>query len=76
MNKIEVKTPVLVVVAVCVVGLLAFWGVKTVGQSGNLDHGQVQYTPGVPPWLEKDPAKRATEGGTGRGSAGSTVPTK
>ena len=34
------------------------FAVKAVFTAGNLDQGQVQYTPGVPPWQEKDPSKR------------------
>lgn len=37
--------------------------------AGNLDQGQVKYTPGVPPWQEKDPAKK------GPGAAPQTQPT-
>lgn len=55
--KDEVKTPVLVVLAVVVLGLVVFFAIKAFN-AGNLDQGQVQYTPGVPPWEEKDPNKR------------------
>lgn len=40
---------------------------------GNLDQGQVKYTPGVPPWQEKDPSKKgpgAAPGGGGPGGGG------
>jgi len=59
--KDEVKTPVIVVLAVVVIGLIVFFAVKAFN-AGNLDQGQVQYTPGVPPWQEKDPNKRGPGG--------------
>lgn len=56
--KSEVKTPVLVGIIVIFVGCLIAFMVKYMGNVGSLDHGQVSYTPGVPPWAEKDPAKK------------------
>ena len=42
-----------------ILGLLLLAGSLLAGcGTGNLDQGQVKYTPGVPPWQEKDPAKR------------------
>jgi hypothetical protein len=49
--KGEVKTPVIVVVAAIILLLLGF-GVKKALTAGDLDTGQVKYTPGVPPWLD------------------------
>ncbi len=73
--KAQIKTPLIIgALAVFVVGIL-YWGVKLVGGSGNLDQGQVKYTPGKPPWLETDPSKR----GPGSGPppvAGSDAPTR
>ncbi len=66
--KDQVKTPVIVVVAIVVIGLVVFFAMKALG-SGNLDQGQVKYTPGVPPWMEKDPSKRGP-GTTASGSSG------
>lgn len=53
-----------------------FVGLLLVGcGAGNLDQGQVKYTPGVPPWQEKDPAKKGPGGPgsqTGAAPAAST----
>jgi hypothetical protein len=49
---------------VLIIVVVAYFGFKTVGNAGNLDQGQVKYTPGVPPWMEKDPNKRGPSGGT------------
>ena len=57
--KNEVKTPVLIGIVVVLVGGLVVFGLKYINGVGSLDHGQISYTPGVPPWDEKDPAKRA-----------------
>lgn len=57
--KNEVKTPVLIGIVVVLVGGIVVLGFKFLDGVGNLDHGQISYTPGVPPWMEKDPAKRA-----------------
>ncbi|HSI71939.1 MAG TPA: hypothetical protein VK934_02085 [Fimbriimonas sp.] len=55
--KEQVKTPAIVVAVLVVVGLVVFLSSKAM-TAGNLDQGQVQYTPGKPPWEESDPAKR------------------
>ena len=55
--KEQVKTPVIVVLVVAFVAVLAFFGSKAFS-SGDLDQGQVQYTPGKPPWEETDPNKK------------------
>lgn len=63
--KENVKTPLLVVVVVIIVAAVVFFGIKTIGGSGNLDQGQVQYTPGKPPWEETDPSKKGPGGAPG-----------
>lgn len=60
--KDEVKTPVIVVAALVVIGLIVFFAMKALN-AGNLDQGQIQYTPGVPPWQETDPNKRGPGSG-------------
>jgi len=55
--KNEIKTPLIVVAAVAVLGVLAFFGTRAMSV-GDLDQGQVKYTPGKPPWLETDPSKK------------------
>jgi hypothetical protein len=52
--KTEVKTPVLIAVVAVAVLVLGYFLLKTMGSAGNLDQGQVQYTPGKPPWEETD----------------------
>jgi hypothetical protein len=59
--KGEVKLPVIIVAVIAVVGLAIFLGSKAFG-AGDLDQGQVKYTPGKPPWEEKDPSKRGPGG--------------
>jgi len=61
----EVKTPLIVAVIVVVVAVVAYFGWKTLSNAGNLDQGQVQYTPGKPPWEETDPNKRGPGGAPG-----------
>lgn len=51
--KSEVKTPVLIVAVVVLVALAGFAILKFAGGGGDLDQGQVKYTPGVPPWMDK-----------------------
>lgn len=41
---------------------------------GNLDQGQVKYTPGVPPWQEKDPNKKGPGGSPSGGGPGAGSP--
>lgn len=60
--KSEVKTPVVIVAVVVLVLVLGLMGMKFIGSVGNLDQGQVSYTPGVPPWMQKDPTKRGPAG--------------
>jgi hypothetical protein len=71
--KAEVKTPVMVVIIVIVVALVGYFGSKMIGGSGDLDQGQVKYTPGKPPWMETDPSKKgpgASPNGGGMGAPG------
>jgi len=63
MLKGEVKTPFIVIVAVIALALIGF-GLKKALSAGDLDQGQVKYTPGVPPWMEKDPTKKTSEAQT------------
>jgi len=57
--KTQVKTPVLVAVAVVLIGGIGYFGFKTMGSAGDLDHGQIKYTPGKPPWLDKASGNKA-----------------
>jgi len=57
--KTQVKTPVLVAVAVVLLGGIGYWGVKSMGSAGDLDQGQIKYTPGKPPWLENGGGNKA-----------------
>jgi hypothetical protein len=59
--KEQIKVPVLVVSVIALVALCLFMGTKAM-HAGDLDQGQVQYTPGKPPWLEKDPTKKGPGG--------------
>jgi hypothetical protein len=70
--KQEIKTPIIVVVATLVVGLVAWYGLGQVGNAGNLDQGQIKYTPGKPPWQESDPSKQGPGGAPGGGGFGAT----
>jgi hypothetical protein len=67
--KGEVKTPVIVVVVILVLGVVVYFGMKMMSGAGGLDQGQIQYTPGTPPWMEKDPNKKGV-GGLGSHGAG------
>lgn len=68
--KSEVKTPVIVAVAIVALIVLGYFLVKTMGGAGNLDQGQVQYTPGKPPWEETDPSKKGPGASPGSPSGG------
>ncbi len=70
----EIKAPVIVVAVVALVAVLFFFGSKAMS-AGDLDQGQVKYTPGKPPW--DDPLKKApaTPGNQG-GPAGMTAPSR
>lgn len=68
--KKEVKTPLLVVIAVVAVAVLIYLGAKLIGSTGDLDQGQVKYTPGRPPWEETDPSKKGPGGPPGGGGPG------
>lgn len=58
--KGEVKTPVIIAVVAIAVVVLGYFLLKTMNGAGNLDQGQVQYTPGKPPWEETDASKKGT----------------
>ena len=51
MNE-RMKLPVIIVAVVALVAVAIFFGSKAMG-AGDLDQGQVKYTPGTPPWMEK-----------------------
>jgi hypothetical protein len=68
--KDQAKLPIIVLVVVAVVALLYFFGSKAF-TAGNLDSGQVKYTPGKPPWEETDPSKKGPGASPG---AGQTAP--
>ena len=51
------KLPIIVVVVIADIGVMIF-AIKGSMGGGNLDQGQVKYTPGVPPWKETDPSKQ------------------
>jgi hypothetical protein len=73
--KSQVKTPLIIVLALCAVALMVFMGKKAF-TAGDLDQAQGNYTPGVPPWLEKDPARKAVGAhGPGVAAAPSNEPT-
>lgn len=72
--KQEIKTPILIVVAVVAVIGLAVWGFSFVNNTGNLDQGQIKYTPGVPPWMENDPSKQGPGSAPGGGAQPSASP--
>jgi len=73
--KQELKTPVLIGVVAVIVVFALYFGFKSANNIGNLDNGQVKYTPGVPPWEEKDPSKRLTGNSpSGSPSGGGNMP--
>lgn len=72
--KAEIKTPIIVVAIIAVIAVVIYVGMKTVGSSGDLDQGQVKYTPGKPPWLETDPSKKGPGGAPGGGGPGAPAP--
>lgn len=51
--KDQVKAPVIVVAVIALVALVFFFGSKAMSV-GDLDQGQAKYTPGVPPWQDKN----------------------
>lgn len=69
--KEQAKVPVIVIVVVLVAALLFYFGSKAF-KAGNLDQGQVNYTPGKPPWQETDPSKKGPGGPPGGGGFGNT----
>ncbi|RYG26667.1 hypothetical protein EON82_02335 [bacterium] len=58
--KDQVKVPVIVLAVVAIVGALFFFGSKAMSV-GDLDQGQVKYTPGKPPW--EDPLQKGNNNG-------------
>lgn len=68
--KEEVKTPLLVAVVVVLVLVVGYFGYKSISGAGNLDQGQIKYTPGKPPWEETDPSKKGPGGAPGGGGFG------
>ena len=73
--KAQVKGPVVVIAIIAVVGFVVYLGMNTISNSGGLDHGQIKYTPGKPPWMEKDSSKKGPGGSPGvANSNGSAAP--
>ena len=68
--KKQLKLPI-AIICVIAAGALAAFGISHSMSVGSLDHGQVKYTPGVPPWMEKAPSKRGAPG-LGSGAVGGT----
>ena len=60
--KTELRTPILVAVAALVVIVGGFFAFKAINSVGDLDQGQVKYTPGKPPWEETDASKKGPGG--------------
>lgn len=71
--KEQAKLPVIVVAVVAIVGALIFFGSKAMS-AGDLDQGQVKYTPGKPPWQETDSDKKGPGGAPGGGGPGGPPP--
>jgi hypothetical protein len=67
--KQQIQTPLIVVAVVVVVALFAWFGSKAFS-AGDLDQGQVKYTPGKPPWEESDPSRKGPGGAPGGGGPG------
>lgn len=67
--KEQLKTPLIVAVAVVALAFAVFMGMRFTN-AGNLDQGQTNYTPGTPPWMEKDAAKQGPGGAPGGGTPG------
>ena len=72
MNQ-QVKLPMIVVAVIALVALVVVLGSKAMS-AGDLDQGQVQYTPGKPPWMETDPNKKGPGGAPGGGGPGAPPP--
>jgi len=58
--KEQAKLPIVIVAVVAIVGALYFFGSKAMS-AGDLDQGQVKYTPGKPPW--EDPLQKGNNNG-------------
>ncbi|MGV3614691.1 MAG: hypothetical protein ACO1SV_05070 [Fimbriimonas sp.] len=67
--KQQVQTPLIVVIVIGVLAVFVWFGMKAMS-AGDLDQGQVKYTPGKPPWQETDPAKKGPGGAPGGGGPG------
>ena len=75
--KSEIKPPAIIAIIVVAVLAIGFVINKFVAHSGDLDQGQVQSTPGKPPWQETDPSKKGPggpPGGGGPGAGGAGAP--
>lgn len=71
--KEQLKLPLVIVAVLALVGFVFVLGKKAIS-AGDLDQGQIQYTPGVPPWQEKDPKKGLPGGPPPVNPATSQVP--
>ena len=67
--KEQAKLPLVIAAVVVIVAGLWFFGTKAMS-AGDLDQGQVKYTPGKPPWMETDPSKKGPGGAPGGGGPG------
>lgn len=72
--KQEIKTPLLIAIAAVALIGLAVWGFSFMNNTGNLDQGQIKYTPGKPPWMENDPSKQGPGGAPGQATPGQGAP--
>ena len=51
------------VAVLAVLAIVVYLGMNAMSSDGGLDHGQIKYTPGKPPWMETDPSKKGPGGG-------------
>lgn len=63
--KEQIKTPLLIAAIVVIVAIVGYFGYKSISSVGQLDNGQIKYTPGKPPWMESDASKRGPGGSPG-----------
>ena len=68
--KAEIKTPILIAAVAIVVIVAGAFIFKSIGSAGDLDQGQIKYTPGKPPWMETDPSKKGPGSAPGGGGPG------
>jgi len=71
--KAQAKVPVIIVAIVAIVAAVIYFGSKAF-TAGDLDQGQVKYTPGKPPWEETDPSKKGPGASPGGANPGAPAP--